>query len=230
MRTRSRRGHATRRDAFSSEAYGLKPTRGWGGRAELSVWPGAGPRGPTRRTLGWHDHDKGVHTTVAGGSLTVATASLASIMRDQVAVSVTCVDRLYVNGYVPTLQSPGQLVRFCREQVGKPIASPALFHPLHDRFVQAVQTFAVEHEVPFIHFERGQRKDTIAAGYRAHSRVNDGVVFHRRRSGKGDVLQSPQSGGRRQKCLLRLQPPDGRRQPLLFLWCDEQSRVVTERR
>jgi hypothetical protein len=104
-------------------------------------------------------------------------ASLASIMRDQVALSVTCLDRLYLNGYVPTLQSSGQLVRFCREQLSKPIASPALFRPLHDRFVQAVQTFAVTHNVPLIHFERGQRKDTIAARYRAHSQVSDGVVF-----------------------------------------------------
>ncbi len=89
----------------------------------------------------------------------MAAASLASIMRDHVALSVTCLDRLYLNGYVPTLQAPGQLVRFCRKHLGKPIASPALFGPLHDRFVQSVQTFAVEHEVPLIHFKRGQRKD-----------------------------------------------------------------------
>ena len=107
----------------------------------------------------------------------MAAASLASIMDDHVALSVTCLDRLYLNGYVPTLQAPGQLVRFCREHLGKPIASPALFGPLHERFVQSVQTFAVEHEVPLIHFKRGQRKDRIAAQYRAHSKVDNGVVF-----------------------------------------------------
>ena len=77
----------------------------------------------------------------------MAAASLASIMRDQVALSVTCLDRLYLNGYVPTLQTPGQLVRFCREHLGKPIASPALFRPLHDRFVQAVEVFAQQQQV-----------------------------------------------------------------------------------
>ena len=107
----------------------------------------------------------------------MAAASLASIMRDQVALSVTCLDRLYLNGYVPTLQAPGQLVRFCREHLGKPIASPALFGPLHDRFVQSVHTFAIEHAVPMIHCKRGQRKDTLAAQYRARSKVDDGVVF-----------------------------------------------------
>jgi hypothetical protein len=107
----------------------------------------------------------------------MAAASLASIMRDQVVLSVTCLDRLYLNGYVPTLQAPGQLVRFCREHLGKPIASPALFGPLRDRFVESVQTFAVEHDVPVIHFKRGQRKDTLAGQYQARSKVEDGVVF-----------------------------------------------------
>ena len=107
----------------------------------------------------------------------MAAASLASIMRDQVALSVTCLDRLYLNGYVPTLQSPGQLVRFCREHLGKPIASPALFRPLHDRFVNDVETFAQQQRVPLIHFVRGQRKDDVAAGYRARFQAAEGVVF-----------------------------------------------------
>lgn len=107
----------------------------------------------------------------------MAAASLASIMRDQVTLSVTCLDRLYLNGYVPTLQSPGQLVRFCREHLGKPIASPALFRPLHDRFVTSVETFAQQHQVPLIHFERRQRKDDVAAWYRARFQPTEGVVF-----------------------------------------------------
>jgi len=104
-------------------------------------------------------------------------ASLASIMRDHVALSVTCLDRLFVNGYVPTLQAPGQLVRFCHEQLRQPIASPALFGPLTNRFVQGVYAFAQQREVPLIHFERRQRKDKIAAWYHARFKAEDGVVF-----------------------------------------------------
>ena len=107
----------------------------------------------------------------------MAAASLASIMRDQVALSVACLDRLYLNGYVPTLQSSGQLVRFCRAHLGKPIASPALFRPLHDRFVRDVEIFAQQQQVPLIHFERRQRKDDVAAWYRARFRRAEGVVF-----------------------------------------------------
>src|SRR6202022_3873654 len=84
--------------------------------AELSTWPGGRPsRTDPPDTGEWHD--KGYYTTLSGGSL-MATASLASIMDDHVSLSITCLDRLYLNGYVPTLQAPGQLVRFCRAIVG----------------------------------------------------------------------------------------------------------------
>jgi hypothetical protein len=107
----------------------------------------------------------------------MATTSLASIMRDHVALSTSCIDRLYLNGYVPTLQTPGQVSAFLHDHLGFPIPSPALFRPLHERFVQTISRFAQQHGVPLVHFERGQRKDDVAAGYRRRSSVSDGVVF-----------------------------------------------------
>jgi hypothetical protein len=98
-------------------------------------------------------------------------------MREHVALSTSCVDRLYINGYLPTLQTPGQLCTFLHDHLGYPIPSPALLRPLHDRFVQAVSAFAQQQGVPVVRFERGQRKDDVAARYRSHSSVSDGVVF-----------------------------------------------------
>ena len=103
--------------------------------------------------------------------------NIHSIIRDHVALSITCVDRLYLNGYVPSLQTPGGLWGFLHEHLGKPIVSPALLRPLHDRFVQGVQQFAERNAVPVVHFERGQRKDDVAAGYRAKFDKPEGVVF-----------------------------------------------------
>jgi hypothetical protein len=51
------------------------------------------------------------------------------------------VDRLYLNGYVPLLQAPGHITTFCRQQLNAPIASPALFRPLLERFTHAVERF-----------------------------------------------------------------------------------------
>jgi hypothetical protein len=103
--------------------------------------------------------------------------SAATILREHVTLSTACLDRLYLNGYVPTLQTPGQLTTFLRDHLGFPVPSPAVIRPLHDRFVQAVEAFAAQSEVPIVAFERDQRKDAVAASYRATFGADEGVVF-----------------------------------------------------
>ena len=107
----------------------------------------------------------------------MSSPSVATILRDHVSLSIACVDRLYVNGYVPMLQAPGHITTFCRQQLNAPIPSPALFRPLLERFTRAVDAFAQQHEVPIIHFSRGQKKDAIAAEQRASFTADEGVVF-----------------------------------------------------
>lgn len=105
------------------------------------------------------------------------TPNVHSIVRDHVSLSVTCLDRLYVNGYVPTLQSSGSLCFFLKNHRGNPIPSPALFTPMRERFLKEIDRFAVQHHVPVVEFERGERKDDIANGRRAHFTAPEGVVF-----------------------------------------------------
>jgi hypothetical protein len=104
-------------------------------------------------------------------------SNVATILRDHVSLSTSCIDRLYLNGYVPKLQSSGQLCAFLCDHLGNRIASPAAFRPLHDRFVQDVTAFARQQLVPLVQFERGQRKDDVAARYRTRFRAAEGVVF-----------------------------------------------------
>ena len=106
----------------------------------------------------------------------MSSPSLSIILRDHVSLSLTSFDRLYVGGYLPALQTSGQLVAFCRDRLHAPIPSPALFGPLSDRFVRAVHQFAAQHGVPVIHFVRGQRKDDVVARYRARFTADEGVV------------------------------------------------------
>jgi hypothetical protein len=103
--------------------------------------------------------------------------TIATIIQQHVTLSTTCLDRLYLNGYLPRLQTPGQLCWFLREHLGNPIPSPALFRPLHDRFVAQVTGYAQQHQVPLIPFARGQRKDDLAAEQRAQFSGSEGVVF-----------------------------------------------------
>jgi len=70
----------------------------------------------------------------------------------------------------------GDSATSCQEHLRHPIPSPALFKPLHDRFVGAVQAFAARHHIPLIPFESKQRKDDVVAAYRRRFPRPDGVV------------------------------------------------------
>jgi len=104
------------------------------------------------------------------------TPNIDSIIRDHVTLTVRCLDRIYLQGYMPKLQTSGGLCYFLRDHLGHPIPSPALFRPMHDGFVAAVKTYAADHAVPVVPFEAGQDKDAIVAGYRAKFTAHEGVV------------------------------------------------------
>ena len=103
--------------------------------------------------------------------------TIHELIRDHVTLEVECLDRLYLNGYVPELQMPGQLVSFLVHHRGNPVPSPALLGQMTERFRQAVEAFAEAHGIPIIRFERGQRKEDVAAAHRARFGAREGVVF-----------------------------------------------------
>jgi len=109
------------------------------------------------------------------------TPNIDSIIRDHVTLTVRCLDRIYLQGHMPKLQTSGGLCYFLRDHLGHPIPSPALFRPMPDRFVNAVKAYATDHAVPLVPFESGQDKDAIVARYRAKSTGTDDVVSPKRR-------------------------------------------------
>jgi hypothetical protein len=105
------------------------------------------------------------------------TPNIADIIRQHVSLSVRCIDRLYLHAYMPKLQTSGGLCYFLHDYLGYPIPSPALFRPLHDRFINAGDQFIARHHIPKGEFESGQDKDAIVAGYRARFTAREGVVI-----------------------------------------------------
>jgi hypothetical protein len=99
------------------------------------------------------------------------------ILREHVTLTVDCVDRLYLNGYIPNLQVPGQLVNFLTKHRGNVIPSPILLGKIGQQFQQAVQEYAQAHEIPLVHFEGRERKDDLAQEYRSKFSQAEGVVF-----------------------------------------------------
>ena len=53
-------------------------------------------------------------------------ANINDVLEGHVALEIECVDRLYLNAFLPGLQVGGQVVRFCCQPLGRPIASTAL--------------------------------------------------------------------------------------------------------
>jgi hypothetical protein len=129
------------------------------------------------------------------------TPNIADIIRQHVTLSVSCIDRLYLHAYMPKLQTSGGLCYFLHDHLGNPIPSPALFRPMHDRFLTAVEAFTRQHRIPTVEFKPGQRKDDIVADYRARCTSREGVVVigtaqekmrafkaHKRRTPTGSVI------------------------------------------
>jgi len=50
--------------------------------------------------------------------------TVESLLREHVALQVDCIDRLYLNGYVPLLQRPENLCWFFTQHRGGPVPSP----------------------------------------------------------------------------------------------------------
>jgi hypothetical protein len=104
-------------------------------------------------------------------------ADINELLRDHVTLELACMDRIYLNGYIPRLQTGGQLVTFMIERLGRPIPSPALLGKITQHFVTAVKQFAHDNDIPVVKFEHKQRKDDIANDLRAKRPVRDQVVF-----------------------------------------------------
>ena len=106
-----------------------------------------------------------------------ASRTVAQLLKDHVSLEVESIDRLYLNGYVPSLQTGGGLNYFLSQHRGNPIASPALLGDMTARWIKSVKEFADTQQIPLIRFEKGERKDDRAARLRQKHPVADGVVF-----------------------------------------------------
>ncbi len=94
-----------------------------------------------------------------------AVVTAADMVAGHVTLDISCPDRLYLNGYVAKLQTPGGVIYFFHDHRGKPIASPALFEPIGEKFRKDIRDWAQANGVPVIRFTAGQRKAEVMAPY-----------------------------------------------------------------
>ena len=94
-----------------------------------------------------------------------AVVTAAEMVTGHVTLDVSCLDRLYLNGYVAKLQTPGGVIYFFHDHRGKPIVSPALFEPIGEKFRRDIKDWAQANGVPLIRFRAGERKADVMSPY-----------------------------------------------------------------
>jgi len=103
--------------------------------------------------------------------------NVAEIIREHVTLDVKCVDRLYLNGYIPRLQSEGGVVAFLRQAGARAVPSPAIFGTITDAFKARLRAWCERRQIPWIDFPKGERKDDIVQKYRDRFPAAAGVVL-----------------------------------------------------
>jgi hypothetical protein len=88
-------------------------------------------------------------------------ATISSLLADHVSLEVRSVDRLFLQGYVPRLQSEGLVVRFLLDR-GFPIPSPAVLGRIGRGYVDEINAFIANNQIPTVHFTKGDVKEEIA--------------------------------------------------------------------
>ena len=94
----------------------------------------------------------------AGGMAATVTVTVNDLLDGHVVLDLQCLDRIYLNGYVPNLQVGGQVVAFMTKHLGYRIPSPAIMEKIGTRFRQDVNQFAEDHSIPIVRFGKDDRK------------------------------------------------------------------------
>jgi hypothetical protein len=103
--------------------------------------------------------------------------SVADLQRKHVALELECIDRMYLNAYVPKLTSEAGVAGFLRGHLGHRFASTKYAGEMTDAFVRAIRDFLQREQIELVRFQKGQRKDQVMQERLGHFGPKEGVVF-----------------------------------------------------
>jgi hypothetical protein len=116
--------------------------------------------------------------------------NVAEILHDHVTFELEAIDRMYLNAYVPSLQTGAGFVYFLKTQLGVRVPSTVMVAPMTERFVTTIERFVEAEQVDLVTFERGQRKDDVAQEYFAAFTGQEGVLFVGKAQEKASVFRT----------------------------------------
>lgn len=116
--------------------------------------------------------------------------NVTEILQNHVTFELEAIDRMYLNAYVPSLQTGAGFVYFAKTHLGARVPSTMMVAPMSRRFVDAITRFAETQGVDLIAFEKGQRKDDVAQKYLAEFDGEEGVLFIGKAQEKASVFRT----------------------------------------
>ena len=114
----------------------------------------------------------------------------AEVLDEDATLELECVDRMYLNAYVPVLQTCGGAAWFFRKVRGKPVPSSALMAPMTRNFVAAIERFAERAGVELVKFGRRERKEERMREHLRRWPGGEGVLFVGKAREKARVVRS----------------------------------------
>jgi hypothetical protein len=116
--------------------------------------------------------------------------SVCEVLREHVVLETESIDRMYLNAYVPQLQSVGGVVGYLHVHKVQRFASTTVLAPMTEAFVQAIERFAKQQGVDVITFEKWQRKDEVTQQYLKRFRATEGVLYIGKAQEKARVMRT----------------------------------------
>ncbi len=89
-------------------------------------------------------------------------ADYATLLRDHTTLTCRSVDRIFLEGYVPLMQTAGGAARYLLYQRGVPMPSSAAFGKIGEQYVADIRRWAKEEGVPEFQFQKGESKERCA--------------------------------------------------------------------
>src|SRR3954452_17505738 len=116
--------------------------------------------------------------------------TVADVLCDHVTFEVECIDRMYLNMWVPRLAYGGGVAGFFVGHRGNVYASTALMDPMSKAFVADIHRFIAARGLELVHFAKGQRKDDVTQRLLAGFPAAEGVLYVGRAQEKSGVWRT----------------------------------------
>ena len=116
--------------------------------------------------------------------------SAAEVPSQHTTLALESVERMYLNVYVPLLQTAAGEARFVREMRGAAWPTSVLMAPITERFLNAIKSYAARNGIDLVTFRRGGRKDERAREYLRKWPGGEGVLYIGRAREKARVLRT----------------------------------------